>query len=122
MKIEIFFQQKSILCVRLLENGTLLTGGLDGKLATWDANKYFNTPLQEMQVSRNHGLYIEFFCFLLLLDSYLLQERRGTCLHVGYGNHFSHNHAFSLTLSSEMNKPKGTYLNCYSDVLQSQTE
>lgn len=42
--------QKSILSVRLLENGTLLSGGLDGKLAAWDANKYFNTPLQETQV------------------------------------------------------------------------
>lgn len=46
-------QQKSILSLRLLENGTLLSGGLDGKLAAWDANKYFNTPLQEAQVSKN---------------------------------------------------------------------
>ena len=46
-----FHKQKSIFCVRLLENGTLLSGGLDGKLALWDATKYFNTPLQETQVS-----------------------------------------------------------------------
>lgn len=46
-----FRKQKSIFCVRLLENGTLLSGGLDGKLALWDATKYFNTPLQETQVS-----------------------------------------------------------------------
>lgn len=46
-----FYKQKSIFCVRLLENGTLLSGGLDGKLALWDATKYFNTPLQETQVS-----------------------------------------------------------------------
>ena len=51
--ILVFFQQKSILSLRLLENGTLLSGGLDGKLAAWDANKYFNTPLQENQVSGN---------------------------------------------------------------------
>jgi len=47
--------EKSILCVRLLENGTLLTGGLDGKLAAWDANKYFNTPLQEIQLDIGLG-------------------------------------------------------------------
>ena len=51
--IPVFSQQKSILSLRLLENGTLLSGGLDGKLAAWDANKYFNTPLQENQVSGN---------------------------------------------------------------------
>ena len=35
----------------MLENGTLLSGGgVDGKLSAWDANKYFNTPLQEAQV------------------------------------------------------------------------
>ncbi|XP_020626240.1 echinoderm microtubule-associated protein-like 1 [Orbicella faveolata] len=45
--------EKSILSLRLLENGSLLSGGLDGKLAAWDANKYFNTPLQETQVSGN---------------------------------------------------------------------
>lgn len=49
----IISQQKSILSLRLLENGSLLSGGLDGKLAAWDANKYFNTPLQETQVSGN---------------------------------------------------------------------
>ncbi len=51
------FQQKSILSLQLLENGTLLSGGLDGKLAAWDANKYFNTPLQETQVSKNFKIF-----------------------------------------------------------------
>ena len=46
------FFQKSVMSIRLLENGTLLTGGLDGKLSTWDGNKYFNTPLQEVQVKK----------------------------------------------------------------------
>ena len=44
--------QKSILSLRLLENGTLLSGGLDGRLEAWDANKYFNTPLHEIQVRK----------------------------------------------------------------------
>ena len=43
----------------LLENGTLLTGGLDGKLSTWDANKYFNTPLQEVQVNKCQMWYCD---------------------------------------------------------------
>ena len=35
----------------MLEDGTLLTGGgVDGRLAAWDANKYFSSPLQEVQV------------------------------------------------------------------------
>ena len=47
-----FYLQKSILSLRLLENGTLLSGGLDGRLEAWDANKYFNAPLHEIQVRK----------------------------------------------------------------------
>lgn len=47
--------EKSVMSIRLLENGTLLTGGLDGKLSTWDGNKYFNTPLQEVQLDISWG-------------------------------------------------------------------
>ncbi|XP_058970636.2 77 kDa echinoderm microtubule-associated protein [Pocillopora verrucosa] len=47
--------EKSILSLRLLENGTLLSGGLDGRLEAWDANKYFNTPLHEIQLDSNFG-------------------------------------------------------------------
>ena len=46
------YLQKSILSLRLLENGTLLSGGLDGRLEAWDANKYFNTPIHEIQVRK----------------------------------------------------------------------
>lgn len=47
--------EKIIMCLRLLENGTLLTGGLDGKISAWDANKYFNTPLQEIHLDTGLG-------------------------------------------------------------------
>ena len=38
----------------------MLSGGLDGRLEAWDANKYFNTPLQETQVSKKMFCQIVF--------------------------------------------------------------
>ncbi|XP_048581146.1 echinoderm microtubule-associated protein-like 4 isoform X2 [Nematostella vectensis] len=44
--------EKSILCLRVLPNGTLLTaGGVDGRVCAWDSNKYFTTPLHEAQLT-----------------------------------------------------------------------